>query len=265
MKRNASAFHKALLAAAALAVVGGCSGALNLPASHRPSSYLVHRGDTLYSIAWHYGLDYHTVAHWNHIPPPYTIYPGQRVYLYPGRTAAAAQTPAHAPARSVAAKQPAPSPKPQPVSAGRPAPTAGQVTAAGGASAAPASNAPIAWQWPATGNVHATFGQQDLPGKGVVIEGHLGEPVVAAASGTVVYSGNALVGYGNLVIVKHNDEWLSAYGQNQRLLVHEGDQVHGGEKIATMGLAPDGKPELYFEIRNNGDPVDPLRFLPKPR
>lgn len=256
---NAMRLRRAVLAMAVVAALGGCAGGLNLPASHRPESYKVHRGDTLYSIAWHYGLDYHTVARWNGISPPYTIYPGQRVYLYPGRAAAAAKTPAAAPSHAVAASKPPPAP------AKRPAANAGRVTATAAASPSPASNTPIAWQWPATGSVHATFGQPGLPGKGVVIEGHLGESVVAAASGTVVYSGSALVGYGNLVIVKHNDEWLSAYGQNQRLLVHEGDQVHGGQKIATMGLAPDGKPELYFEIRNNGDPVDPLRFLPKPR
>lgn len=219
-------------------LLAGCAGALNLPAAHRPRAYTVHRGDTLYSIAWHYGLDYHTVARWNGIPAPYTIYPGQRIRLYPGgRSNAAGST--HT--ATAAAQLPGNS------SAAAPANTAG----------------PVAWHWPARGDVESTFGQQGLVGKGIVIEGKLGQPVRAAAAGTVVYSGSALVGYGRLIIVKHNDEWLSAYAHNQRLLVHEGQQVRSGEEIATMGVGPGEKPGLYFEIRHDGAPVNPLRFLPK--
>ncbi len=255
-----------------IAVLGGCAGALNLPQTHRPQSFQVRRGDTLYSIAWHYGLDYHTVARWNGISRPYVIHPGQRIALYP---------PGGAPARAVqrtyktnvaSAYKPAAKPVERTTTAGAPSPQpaarqavqAPAYTAPANA-AAPVAGGPINWQWPASGAVVHTFGQSDLSGKGIVINGHLGSPVLASADGTVVYSGNALVGYGNLVIVKHNDEWLSAYGQNQQLLVHEGEQVRSGERIATMGRGPDGKPELYFEIRENGDPVDPLRFLPKTR
>jgi lipoprotein NlpD len=231
-----------------IVLLAGCSGALNLPASHRPKSYGVHRGDTLYSIAWHYGLDYHKVARWNGIHYPYTIHPGERIYLYPRHRPSAkpkhvARPPKHH-KRVVAKTYPAKI-KHRSTASDKPAPRATS----------------IRWQWPANGTVHATFGQNDIAGKGVVIQGKLGEPVRAASDGTVVYAGGALVGYGRLVIVKHNNEWLSAYGHNQRLLVHEGDAVHAGEQIATMGVAPDGKSELYFEIRRDGKPVNPLQFL----
>lgn len=230
--------------AAVVAFLGGCAGAFNFPPAHRPSSYTVHRGDTLYSIAWHYGLDYQTVARWNGIAPPYTIHPGQRIYLYPHNRASRSSrggktvTPvvAKAPARKASGEH------------RTAAPTEGKSA--------------LRWQWPASGKALATFGKQGLAGRGVVITGKLGEAVRAAANGTVVYAGDALVGYGRLIIIKHNDEWLSAYAHNQRLLVQEGEEVRAGEQIATMGVAPDGNPALYFEIRKDGTPVNPLRFLP---
>jgi len=98
-----------------------------------------------------------------------------------------------------------------------------------------------------------------------LIDGSLGEPIRAAAAGTVVYAGSALAGYGRLIIIKHNDEWLSAYGHNQRLLVREGERVQAGEQIAKMGQLPDGTSALYFEIRRDGTPLNPLHFLPKSR
>lgn len=231
----------------AAVLLAGCAGALNLPdhGGRRPATYTVDRGDTLYSIAWHYGLDYHTVAVWNGIKPPYTIYPGQRLRLYPphgGQAVASAQPsqPSHATAAEDGGSAAAP-----------PAP-------------APENDGDIQWRWPSQGKPDSTFGGKGIAGKGIVIDGKLGEPVVAAAGGTVVYSGSALVGYGRLIIIKHNDAWLSAYGHNQRLLVHEGDTVKAGQKIATMGIGPDDKPALYFEIRHDGNPVDPLHYLPKP-
>jgi len=240
-----------LLVALCIAVLlAGCAGALNLPQKSRPGYYTVHRGDTLYSIAWHYGLDYQTVARWNGISPPYTIYPGQRIRLRPGggrhHTGGGHGT---AVASNAGAGHTAPSPP------------SGGASAAGGGGQTPSG--PVDWNWPAKGDVKATFGKKGLAGKGVLIDGKLGQPVRAAAGGTVVYSGGALAGYGRLIIVKHNDEWLSAYAHNQRLLVHEGERVKAGEKIATMGEGPDNHPALYFEIRHDGEPVNPLRFLPK--
>ena len=228
-------------------LLAGCAGALNMRGynGHRPATYTVGPGDTLYSIAWHYGLDYHTVAMWNGINPPYTIYPGQRIRLYPsnGRRRVAGSRPAQQPS------QPAPGPSPGGGAAPQPAPVA---------------TGPIHWQWPGKGKAQPTFGGKGIAGKGIVINGQLGEPVVAAAGGTVVYSGSALVGYGRLIIIKHNDAWLSAYGHNQRLLVQEGEQVKAGQEIATMGIGSNEKPALYFEIRRDGKPVNPLHYLPKP-
>lgn len=237
MKRSHMRILSPLFAALLLA---GCAGALNLPGSgRRPATYTVGKSDTLYSIAWHYGLDYHSVAVWNGIKPPYTIYPGQRIHLYPprhGTWVVAAQPGQQRITQSPPANQPS----------------------------APMVTGPIHWQWPSQGRARSTFGKQGIAGKGIVIDGQLGAAVRAAAAGTVVYSGSALVGYGRLIIIKHNDEWLSAYGHNQRLLVHEGDNVKAGQKIATMGIGSNDKPELYFEIRRDGKPVDPLRYLPKP-
>ena len=121
----------------------------------------------------------------------------------------------------------------------------------------------LAWQWPAKGNVASTFNAADPLRKGVKIAGREGSDIRAAERGKVVYSGSGLIGYGRLIIVKHNDNYLSAYGHNRDLLVSEGDQVIKGQKIAAMGRANTGKPLLHFEIRRNGKPVDPLRLLPK--
>lgn len=235
-----------LLPLLAAVLLAGCAGALNLPGNgKRPASYTVNKGDTLYSIAWHYGLDYQTVAVWNGIKPPYTIYPGQRIRLYPSSGGGQAVT--------------------------RSSPPKSSGVNGNGENGATAANVPtsanstdIHWQWPGQGKLRVTFGGKGIAGKGIVIDGKLGEPVVAAAGGTVVYSGKALVGYGRLIIIKHNDAWLSAYGHNQRLLVQEGDTVKAGEKIATMGIGPNDKPALYFEIRHDGNPVNPLHYLPKP-
>ncbi|MDN5864584.1 MAG: peptidoglycan DD-metalloendopeptidase family protein [Gammaproteobacteria bacterium] len=231
----------------ALVLVGGCAGILNLPETHRPQSHTVQGGDTLYSIAWHYGLNYHVVAEWNGIEPPYRIYPGQRIFLYPGHASSAES--------GGVAKRGNESDDASKTET-FPAPRGGKTGARPGSSA----SAPQ-WQWPAEGAVRRTFGQSGIAGKGIVIAGKLGEPVRAAAGGTVVYSGDALVGYGRLIIVKHNDRWLSAYAHNQRLLAHEGETVSAGDRIATMGRAPNGDPALYFEIRKDGAPVNPLHYL----
>ncbi|MGH8161861.1 MAG: peptidoglycan DD-metalloendopeptidase family protein [Gammaproteobacteria bacterium] len=244
MNKALSGSHRAL--ALLVVLLGGCAGALNLPTSARPQSYTVRRGDTLYAIAWHYGLYYRTVARWNGISYPYTIHPGERIYLHPHHAVSRSKS------RAVGHKAPEAA-KTYPLRQGSGADTSAVRHAP--------ENTNLRWQWPAKGAVRASFGENGIAGKGIVIEGELGEPVRAAADGTVVYAGDALVGYGRLVIVKHNDEWLSAYAHNQRLLVHEGQTVEGGEELATMGVAPDGKSELYFEIRKDGKPVNPLHFL----
>ena len=106
------------------------------------------------------------------------------------------------------------------------------------------------------------FGGKPGSGTGVLIDGRAGQPIVAAASGRVVYAGGGLIGYGQLIILKHNDTYLSAYGHNARLLVKEGQEVKKGQQIATMGEGPERKPRLHFEIRRNGKPVNPRRYMP---
>ena len=119
----------------------------------------------------------------------------------------------------------------------------------------------VKWRWPASGNTVGTF-QRDAAIPGIEIGGKSGDPVVAAADGVVVYSGNGLVGYGELIIVKHNDSFLSAYGHNRKRLVNEGQQVKAGQQIAEMGSSGTSRDELEFQIRKDGSPVDPLQYLP---
>ena len=197
---------------------------------------VVQRGDTIYHIATVNGLTALDLALWNGIQPPYTIYPGQRLHLYPGAAPVARST---TPARTV----PSP-PTPPPV-------------------VATPSNAPFAWRWPTEGSLIESYSAGDPTRQGIDIAGSAGQPVRAAADGVVVYSGSGLVGYGELIIVKHNDQWLSAYGHNRARLVNEGQLVKAGQQIAEMGRSGAARDMLHFEIRYNGKPVDPQAYLPK--
>jgi lipoprotein NlpD len=118
------------------------------------------------------------------------------------------------------------------------------------------------WAWPTNGRISVDFGAKPGTGTGVLINGKAGQPITAAASGRVVYAGGGLIGYGKLIILKHNDTYLSAYGYNASLLVKEGEQIKKGQRIATMGEGPERKPRLHFEIRRNGQPVNPRQWLP---
>ncbi len=241
-----------------------------------PSGYTVRRGDTLYSIAWQYGLDHRQVAVWNGIGAPYTIYPGQRLALRKPTTNATRPPPAPRPTPATK-PAPKPAPKPQVATAPPPAPpttksapsrpaTAGPRQAPRtdpGAPQATRSVGGVAWRWPTRGRLYRTFDAGDPTRKGVDIVGSEGQPVYAASGGKVVYSGNGLVGYGNLIIIKHNNTYLSAYGHNRQLLVGEGDDVAAGQLIAKMGRVDNDRAMLHFEIRRQGKPVDPLRLLPK--
>lgn len=219
--------------------------------------YQVKRGDTLYSIAWRYRLDYHRLAAWNRIGRPhYRIYPGQRLRLKPP------------PKRKRPADRPASRPKHQappvktsaPVATQRVKGTSPQVTLAKDGP----SSLKLIWRWPTNGRVIQTYSATDPARKGIWIRGVSGQPVVATEAGKVVYSGGGLVGYGNLIIVKHNNKYLSAYGYNKKLLVKEGDKVKRGEQIARMGSPRNGAdPILHFEIRKYGNPINPLPLLPR--
>ncbi len=201
-------------------------------------AYTVRAGDTLYAIAWHFGVDHRDLARWNGLGSGDVIYPGQRLRL-------------RAPQR--VSQRPAAKPAAPPRTSSPPA--------QGPASSS--QQAPLVWQWPARGRVLAAFGDPASVGKGIDIGGRKGAPVAAAADGRVVYAGSGLVGYGKLIIIKHNDTYLSAYGHNDTLLAGQGDVVTRGQRIAQMGIGPRRSAMLHFEIRVNGEAVDPIRFLPR--
>jgi lipoprotein NlpD len=210
--------------------------------------YVVQPGDTLYSIAFRNQLDYHDLANWNGIGRDYLILPGQRLRLTPPR-----QMVLRAP-MPPASSQP-PSPAPPVATAPTPAvPAAPPSTAAAGDNVG-------GWRWPTQGTVVHRFNPDD-GAKGIDIAAPPGQLVVAAAPGKVVYSGSALKGYGELIIIKHSERYLSAYGYNHRRLVQEGQEVAAGQAIAEVGYGPEQKPMLHFEIRDRGKPVDPLSMLP---
>lgn len=225
-----------------LALLAGCAAN-----GERPATYSVKRGDTLYSIAFRHKVDYKDLARWNRIGRDYVIHPGQTLRLYPpGRGAARASGP-KAPANATQTKGAAPKATPKPSVPRQPVIPSGP---------------PVQWQWPVTGGT-ATLTSRPNGGQGLMIVGQLGEDVHSAGSGRVVYTGSGLLGYGQLIIVKHNETYLSAYGHLQSVLAKEGDAVVAGQRIATMGNGPQGSPLLYFEIRVNGTPGNPLSLLPQ--
>jgi len=208
-------------------LLGGCLDS----GSQTSAVYVVRPQDTLYSIAWRYDLDFRDLARWNHIGPDFRIVVGQALTLVPSNAAP------RAPIAARAATVPVPK-----------------------ANAAPATNAStLTWVWP----TDRYAPPQPVFGGGILIAGQVGQDVRAASSGRVVYSGSGIRGYGNLAIIKHGENLLSAYAHNRELLVHDGQEVAAGQVIGHMGEGAPNKPVLYFEIRRNGKPVDPLPFLPK--
>ena len=253
----------------------------------KPGYYTVKPGDTLIRIGLENGQSHRDIARWNALDNPNRIEVGQVLRVVPpapGDAVAVAKpitsgtvvsTPiatasATAPSSAKAATAPttaasnganAPAPTASSATAGAPAASAVQVaTAVSGATAATAGEDDLPWIWPGKGAVIAEF--NDAKNKGVDIAGAAGDPVVAAADGKVVYAGAGLRGYGNLIILKHNNTYLSAYAHNQTLLVKEDQAVKKGQKIAEMGNSDTDRVKLHFEIRRQGKPVDPLKYLP---
>jgi len=219
-----------------------------------PKLYTVKGGDTLFAIAWRYGWDYKALAKLNKIPAPYTIYVGQTIAF---NAASAMQM------------------KPVVVNKSKP------VSSASGSSAATTStvkpqpskqvskavkpykgSSNLRWQWPLKGGIVQKFSGKSETSKGVDIAAKPGSSVLAAAKGQIVYAGNGIQGYGNLLIIKHNETYLSAYAYNSRLLVGEGDIVKLGQVIAQSGKGPQLDGRLHFEIRKDGKPVNPQSYLP---
>lgn len=219
--------------------------------------YVVVPGDTLYAVAFRLGMDYRTLAELNAIDPPFIIRVGETLKTAPG----------------VASKT-------DPVVSQRAAPAQGSVVAdnepapvARESSSAPPShslstaktvtpNVPVdQWSWPAEGRVSRAYSEERH--KGIDLSGTRGSPVKATAAGVVVYAGTGVTGYGALLIIKHNDTYLSAYGHNDTLLTAEGQSVEAGEVIAGMGSTSSDSVKLHFEIRRNGRPIDPMALLPQ--
>lgn len=207
----------------------------------------VRPGDTLYSLARENGLTTARLAAINGLSSPYVINPGQVLSL----TGKPMVRPMPAPIASVPSGT-----APDKVKA----PEAPVKTAV----VSPVeSNRNVSWQWPIEGKVIARFNKNKNHTKGIVIAGSEGQAVRASSAGKVVYSGNGLISYGNLIIIKHSRSYLSAYAHNKKLLVQEGETINAGQKIAELGKTGVEKPKLHFEIRKNGKPVDPLSYLPR--
>jgi lipoprotein NlpD len=263
-------------------------------------SYYVRSGDTLYAIAFGYGVDPLDVAKWNNISSPYTIYPGQLLRLSPpsagdrnrdsssdvqisaikapgqvstravsdtgsstqagsGQSDSTRDKPSATKSASITASPTASLPATAPTATAAKTPQ----TNTSGKSAGSSSTDPNHWLWPTKGRVHRTYIAGDPARNGLDIAGKEGQAINASAAGQVVYSGNGLIGYGELIIIKHSDKMLSAYAHNKLRLVSEGDQVSAGQKIAEMGRNTGNEQLLHFEIREIGKPVDPLIYLPR--
>jgi lipoprotein NlpD len=196
----------------------------------RPEAITVRKGDTLYGLAKQYDMSASRLASINGLKSPYVITPGQKLKLK-APAAGGTQT----------------------------ASTSRKKT---GTASLPDDNRKISWQWPVQGKLITTFKSNKSGRKGIDIAGREGKDIKAAAPGKVVYSGNGLISYGNLVIIKHNRTYLSAYAHNRKLLVREGDSIKAGQVIAELGKTGADSPRLHFEIRKNGKPVNPLNYLP---
>ena len=269
------------------------------PAAPPPSTYVVKPGDTLYSIALSHGIDYRDLARWNKLDDPTKMKVGQALRIVPGEEdssvqigaargnaplesrpldGAAAQSPAAAPvAKGGAAMKTSPkalrmpyseenlallSKGDAPVAAPKPAavPAAIETHPAEPAKPAERDADAIDFIWPHRGKVLAAFAEPSS--KGVDIAGKIGDPVVAAAQGKVMYTGTGIRGYGKLIVIKHDNGFNSVYAHNREILVKEGQSVTRGQKIAELGDSDADAPKLHFEIRKSGKPVDPLRYLP---
>ena len=245
---------------------------VNSPASlTKDGYYRVRGGDSLYTIAFRAGLDWRDLAEWNDIRAPYTIYPDQELRLSapPAGSASKVVTrPAKSPAATVSTDQKSASPEsrqapvPEPSAAATKSKPKQSEPQPAAVSAAPTGD-PGSWRWPTDGRLLSTFQPNDPSRNGIEIGGTEGQPIVAAAAGEVVYSGNGLIGYGELIIVKHSDRMLSAYAHNRKRLVAEGQKVASGEQLAEMGRDDRNQAMLHFEIRVNGTPQNPMKFLPR--
>jgi lipoprotein NlpD len=237
----------------ALLIMGGCGSKGPAPVDGWDwkgpvprGYYLVRSGDTLSEIAEDQRVSSRDLIRWNRLKPPYTIYAGKLVRVAPGDGG------------TVAATQGPPRQGPGRGTASPPAARTHAKTEPGSRGA----GSGLTWSWPLDGPIRQGFRAGDRTRQGLRIACRPGDTVHAAVGGQVVYGGSGLKGYGNLIIVKHNERYLSAYGFNRRLLVAEGDSVKRGQALAECGQGPDGIHLLHFEIRRDGAAVDPIPYLP---
>jgi len=252
--------------AAALSIallLNGCGGNPVIPVSDltsKKSRYparIVKQGDSLYTIAWEFGLDYREVALWNRLSPPYRVAPGQKIRLGPAKGSEQSggewsRTVVKALANTELRAQPL---------AEKDQKDSGNSIRQHSSSASSSAAQRQVWSWPSAGRVLSKFSPTE-GNNGIDILGVEGGPVVAAAAGKVVYAGSGLRGYGLLLILKHDEHFLSAYAHNSLLVVDEGDSVRAEQVIAHMGSTGAETVRLHFEIRLDGKPVDPLMYLP---
>jgi lipoprotein NlpD len=226
----------------------------------KPGYYTVRRGDSLHRIALDAGQPWRDIARWNNLADPNSIEVGQVLRIQPPPSAEVVTRPVQqstvTPSGSTLPAAPRPAESPSQASASTP----GSPQANASQSASPPEDE-ISWAWPAPGNPSVLTGFDETRNKGLDIAGKPGDPVMAAADGRVVYAGAGLRGYGNLIILKHNNTYLTAYAHNQALLVKEDQTVRKGQKIAEMGSTDSDRVKLHFEIRRQGKPVDPARYL----
>lgn len=260
-------------------VAVSCSQHQSAPISSRQppvvsqiNHHVVKAGETLYSIAWQYNIDYHQLAIANGIDSDYIIFPGQKLSLSINEFSHAflTKTPKQTSKSSTSTPALVGSPK---TSTLQKAPLSTTKNRSNKASPSRMQKiqkldhlANFSWQWPAKGRVVTNFYSGGAAGKGIDIAGKKGESILAAANGEIVYAGNGIRGYGNLVIIRHNAQYLSAYAHNHTINVKEGDQVNGGQRIAELGSTGAGansRTILHFQVRKNGKPIDPLSLLPK--
>lgn len=228
-----------------------------MPVDYVPENHTVVRGETLYSIAWRYGLDHDRLTAANRIRSPYLIHPGQKLSLKTASSATKIKdsekthntTAAGANKRAVSS------------ASNKTKSFAGNNRKSSSTKNSSANSGK--WYWPASGRLLTGYSGRGKVHKGIDIGGNIGDAVKSTQAGTVVYAGSGLTGYGKLVIVKHNSQYLSAYAHNSRILVAEGRSVKAGAKIAEMGRSGSTQTKLHFEIRRQGKPVDPLGLLPK--
>jgi lipoprotein NlpD len=261
--------------------------------SYSGNTYTVKRGDTLFYIAWITGNDYRDLAQRNNIPEPYSLNVGQNIQLGNGSATGNGGMLAATDATSGGVPKPPSTSQIQTATVDSQSTNAysdnsgkqnvGKMLPAAGAVAATTATAPVTapvvappvsstvsnsapvstWRWPTDGKIIDNFSSSEGGNKGIDIAGSRGQPILATADGRVVYAGNALRGYGNLIIIKHNDDYLSAYAHNDTMLVREQQEVKAGQKIATMGSTGTSSVRLHFEIRYKGKSVNPLRYLPQ--